>query len=330
MNRRNTRVTSVLLARRARALKLHMNGALAGNGHGLHQARVASRRLREAVPVLTAGVKGTKANKALKKIRRLTKALGAVRELDVTLHVLDDLAAKDTLPRLALEDVRGHVVNERDERRKVMLKRMEDVDLSKLDRRLSSVGEVLASEASEMWRDALAARLLKRSKTLAAAIADAGHVYGPEQLHRVRLAAKKLRYALELANDARVRGAASGPMRVVKRAQDTLGTLHDLQILQTHVAAVQAQPNDRKRPDGGLEIIGRALEDQCRHLHARYVAMIPKLTEAIALTRSQVVPQLAQRSARSRTRPLKMSLKDRPATRRPAARAIAAGAGQQR
>lgn len=329
MNRRNPRVTSVLLARRARALKLHLNGAIAGNGHGVHQARVASRRLREAVPVLTAGVKGTKANKALKKIRRLTKALGAVRELDVTLHVLDELAAKDTLPRLALEEARGHVVNERDERRKVMLKRMEDVDLAKLDRRLSSVGEVLANEPSEIWRDALSARLVKRSKTLASAISDAGHIYGAEQLHRVRIAAKKLRYALELAYDAGLRAAASAPVRVVKRAQDTLGTLHDLQVLQTHVAAVQAQPNDRKRPDGGLDIIARALEDQCRHLHARYVAMIPRLNEAVITTRSVVAPLLAQRSVRGRSRTLKMSLKDRPASRRSAARGIHA-AGQQR
>jgi CHAD domain-containing protein len=329
MNRRNTIVTSVLLARRARALKLHLNGALAGNGHGVHQARVASRRLREAVPVLTAGVKGTKANKALKKIRRLTRALGTVRELDVTLHVLDELAARDTLPRLALEEVRGHVVTERDERRRVMLKRMEQVDLPKLERRLGTVGEVLAREESETWRDALGARLVGRAKALAAAIADAGHVYGPEQLHRVRISAKKLRYALELAHDARIR-AAAGPVRIVKRAQDTLGTLHDLQILQTHVAAVQAQPNGRTLPDGGLDIIGRALEDQCRHLHARYVASIPKLNEAVAAIRAIVVPQLAHRPARARRRPLKMTLKDRPAPKRTTNRAVQAAGGQQR
>ena len=70
-----------------------------GDDTGVHQARVASRRLREAVPVLTPGVKGTKAKKARGKIRRLTQALGTVRELDVTLQLLDELAPRDTLPR---------------------------------------------------------------------------------------------------------------------------------------------------------------------------------------------------------------------------------------
>ncbi len=38
--------------RRARALKRHLPAAIGGDGIGVHQARVASRRLREAVPVL--------------------------------------------------------------------------------------------------------------------------------------------------------------------------------------------------------------------------------------------------------------------------------------
>ncbi len=328
MNRRQPRVTSVLLARRARALKLHLAGALAGHHHGVHQARVASRRLREAVPVLTSGVKRAKAKKALRKIRRLTKALGTVRELDVTLHVLDDLARRDTLPRLALEEVRAHVVTERDERRAAMLERMEQVKLPKLDRRLTAVGAALAESNSEEWRDALGARLLRRAKALASAMDEAGRIYAPEHLHRVRIAAKKLRYAMELASDAGVKAAAA-PVRIVKRVQDTLGTLHDLQILLTHVAAVQVRPSGRTLPEGGLDVIGRALENECRHLHARYVAMIPRLTEAIALTRTTVVPQLARRAAGG-VRPLKMTLRQRPTARRTANRALAAAANQER
>jgi CHAD domain-containing protein len=328
MNRRKPRVTSVLLARRARALKLPLAGAMAGSDRGVHQARVASRRLREAVPVLTSGVKGTKAKKALRKIRRLTKALGTVRELDVTVHVLDDLASRDTLPRLALEEVRAHVVTERDERRAAMLDRMEQVNLPKLDRRLASVSTALAQSDSEAWRDALGARLVSRAKSLAAAMDEAGRIYAPEQLHRVRIAAKKLRYAMELASDTGVK-SASAPVRIVKRVQDALGTLHDLQVLLTHVAAVQVQPSGRTLPEGGLDIIGRALENECRHLHARYVAMIPKLTEAIALTRTTVVPQLAHRTARG-VRPLKMTLRQRPVAKRGASRTLAPAANEER
>jgi CHAD domain-containing protein len=324
MNRTISTVASRLLARRSAALKRHLPGAVDGERHGVHQARVASRRLREAVPVLTSGVKGTKAGKALGKIRRLTTALGTVRELDVTIQILDELVAGDTLPRPALEGVRGRVVTERDARRVVMLKRLHHVNLPKLDRRLTAVGEVLTESGSEAWRDALGARLVKRSKALATAIAAAGHMYAPEQLHQVRIAAKKLRYAMELAVDAGVTSAAA-PVRTVKRAQDTLGRLHDLQVLQSHVAAVQAEPTDRSLPDGGLAIISRALEEECRHLHARYVAAIPKLTDVVKATRAVVVPQLARRA-----RALKMTLKARPAARRAPARAIRPAAGQQR
>jgi CHAD domain-containing protein len=314
MNRRAPRVTSRLLARRASALKRHVSQAVNGRPRGVHQARVASRRLREAVPVLTSGVKNTKAKKARGKIRRLTKALGTVRELDVTLQVLDELAARDSLPRPALEEVRAHVVLERDERRAEMLERIDDVNLEKLDRRLASVVEAVGESDSEEWRDALGSRLVKRAKVLASAIADAGHVYSPEPLHQVRIAAKKLRYAMELALDTGIKAAAA-PLRLVKNAQDTLGRLHDLQVLQTHVAAVQVEPKVRTLPAGGLDILARALEDQCRHLHARYVASIPKLNEVLDATRAVIVPQLAQRASAGR-RALKMTLKPRSSSRR--------------
>ena len=83
----------------------------------MHQARVASRRFREALPVLTDGLQDTKAGKARRKIRRLTQALGTVRELDVTLHLIDELAESPGIPRPALAEVRAHVIEAREERR---------------------------------------------------------------------------------------------------------------------------------------------------------------------------------------------------------------------
>jgi CHAD domain-containing protein len=320
MNRPKTSVASRLLARRAAALKRHVPRAIQGDGHGVHQARVASRRLREALPVLVAGVKGTKSRKSLARIRRLTKTLGTVRELDVTLQILDELVAAENLPRPALEAVRGRVVSERDERRTVMLKRLDHVNMSKLDRRLALVDVIVAEAGSEAWRDALGARLLKRAKALATAMTAAGHMYAPEQLHQVRIAAKKLRYALELGMDAGIK-SASAPVRTVKRAQDTLGRLHDLQVLQTQVVAVQAAPGEHSLPDGGLDVISRSLEDECRHLHARYVAGMSKLADVVETTRKVVVPELAHPA-----RTIKMTLKARPAARRAPARQVAAAA----
>jgi CHAD domain-containing protein len=313
-------VAGRLLAQRAGALKRHLPDAVGGSSHAVHQARVASRRLREAVPVLATGVKGARSRKALGKIRRLTQALGTVRELDVTIQLLDELVAKDMLPRPALEAVRGRVVADLEKRRETMLKRIAHVDLDKLESRLLAMGTLLDETGSEAWRDALGARIVKRSKALSTAIAAAGRLYAPEQLHQVRIAAKKLRYAIELAYDTGVK-PASPAVRIVKRAQDTLGRLHDLQVLQSHVAAVQADTSMHTLPDGGLAIVSRALEEECRHLHAAYVAGIPKLADVIEQARAVIVPALAHRA-----RTLKMSLKTRPPARRPAARSRRAAA----
>jgi CHAD domain-containing protein len=308
MNRRKPRVTTSLLARRARALQRYLPAAIRGDHHGVHQARVATRRLREAVPVLTTGVKGAKTGKARNKIRRLTRALGTVRELDVTLHILDELARRSEIPRHALEDVRAHVVLERDERRGLMLERLEEVNSGKLGRRLRAVGSALSECDVETWREALALRIGKRATRFTAAVQQAGLIYAPERLHRVRIAAKKLRYALELAADGGI-AAAKSPVRALKRAQDVLGRLHDLQILLHHVAEVRAAPPERRgAADGGLDALTRALEEECRHLHGKYLAMYSALPGVSETCHSVVSPQLT-RAARGPSKPLKMSLR---------------------
>ncbi len=308
MNRPKPRVTTALLQRRARDLKRHLPAAISGSGHGVHQARVASRRLRETVPVLSAGLSGSKAGKARRKIRRLTRALGTVRELDVTVTILDELARRQHLPRTALEEVRGHVLAERDRRREIMLERLDAVDMDKLDRRLATVAEALQRSTSTEWRLTLSRRLLRRARRLAAAIDTAGQIYAPERLHQVRIAAKKLKYALEIAADSHAASAASLVSRL-KRTQDNLGRLHDLQVLQTHVASVQAHPPAGRRvAPGGLDVIGQTLEAECRHLHARYVAAAPALLEACEIITHQIAPHLAVQSRARRARPVKMAL----------------------
>jgi CHAD domain-containing protein len=324
MNRAKPRVTKVLLERRARALKRHLKAAVDGDGTGVHHARVASRRLREAVPVLATGLKGSQAGKARRKIKKLTRALGVVRESDVTLTVLDELATQGTLPRLALEDVRTHVVEERDKRRSAMLKRVARVNIDKLDRRIASVADALQNAESEDWREPLSARILKRGKALTAAIAEAGQLYNPETLHNVRIAVKKLRYALEIAVETGVAPAAA-PVRLLKRTQDNLGRLHDLQVLQTHVAAVQTAPRE-SLPEGALNTIALAIEDECRHLHGRYIAAVPALTEVVDIAKRTVVPQIVRPKARSRT--LKMTLTGRSRGRSRTTRAAEATGGQ--
>lgn len=301
MMRVTPRVTTALLNTRARALKRQLPLAIEGDDRGVHQARVATRRLREAVPVLTTGLKGSKGRKAAKKLRNLTRAMGSVRELDVTVALIDEFAASNDLSRAALQDVRLHVEEERKLRREAMLGRLGHVNIEKLNRRLASVTEAVAQSDSQAWRQTLAGRLVKRSRRLALRIDEAGQLYAPENLHQVRIAGKQLRYGLELAADSGIKPAVA-LVRELKRVQDVLGRLHDLQVLLTHVAAVQVSAPGRTAPHEGLAAIAGRIEEQCRILHGKYVAAAPKLLDLTAKVRTDVAARLAQ------TRPLKMSL----------------------
>lgn len=304
MSSSTQRPATLLMRRLARTLKRHLTGAAEGDAVGVHQARVTSRRLREAIPVLSTGLRGSKGGKAARKVRRLTRALGTVRELDVTLSLLEALSATPDVSRTAVEEVRATVAREREARRAVMLKRLEAVDHDKLGRRLASVSAALEQATTEPWRKALGSRLLERSRTLTEAMDAAGHMYAPERLHEVRIAAKKLRYGLELAFDAGVK-AAVPHLRTIKRAQELLGTLHDLQILQTHIAATQiGAASARPEARAGLDALAAHVEAQCRHLHGKYLSAGPTLREVPAVVRKAIVPQLAVR----RTRTAKMTL----------------------
>lgn len=302
MNTRTPLHTVRLLHRSASALKKHLPSAISGDDTGVHQARVASRRLREAVPVLSTGLRGSKAGKARRKIRRLTQALGTVRELDVTLSLLDELAQMDGVPRAAVEAVRGRVLAERDEGRQAMLEHLEQLNVDKLHRRLDSVAGALEESDEDGWREALAARVNGRARHLADAVDAAGQMYSAERLHQVRIATKKLRYALEIA--AAVGTASAAPLvRSLKRVQELLGRMHDLDVLLGHVAAVHAtlEPGTGVSHHG-LNKLAQHIEEECRHLHGRYLSGSIALRAIAETITRKVIPDIERPVRRRRVK----------------------------
>jgi CHAD domain-containing protein len=102
-------------------------------------------------------------------------------------------------------------------------------------------------------------------------------VYLPERLHAARIAVKKLRYVLEAAgqlSDTHVRQ----DIVVLRRAQDALGRMHDLQVLVDRVRTVQATvAPPTVAVWRSLDALVRQLDDDCRRLHARYMRARPAL-----------------------------------------------------
>jgi CHAD domain-containing protein len=93
-------------------------------------------------------------------------------------------------------------------------------------------------------------------------------LFDPARLHAVRIAAKKLRYTLEMAGEARAATTAS-LVRTLKRLQEQLGRLHDLQVLLLFARSpeIDAIPRNRKP----LAALRALVERECHREHARYL-----------------------------------------------------------
>jgi CHAD domain-containing protein len=271
----------------------------------LHRARVASRRLRELLPMLQLDT--NTARKLSRRLRKVTSRLGAVRELDVLLLLIDELHASRPARSAALSRVGITVAKKRDEARKRLSSRLPIADMARLGRKLDRVVDVLRSgeessskTAARNWRWAVDARVASRATRLSDAIEAAGAVYLPERLHAVRIAVKKLRYAVELF--AEIGGATTkGDLGTLKRAQDLLGRMHDWQVLMAVVREVQASltpPNLTLWSD--LDALIASLEDDCRHLHARYMRSRDRLAALTERLRTPVEPAAPVRVPASR------------------------------
>ena len=267
---------SELLKKRVDQFTRVLNAVEQGDVRGLHRARVASRRLRELLPMLQLDAEKTR--KLGRRLKRVTTRLGTVRELDVLLLLIDELHVSRRTRSGALGRVGISVAKERDDARKRLSARLPIVGMRRLAQKLDRVADQLrvaeassSKTAARNWRLAVDAQVAGRASRLSAAMAEAGAMYLPERLHAVRIAMKKLRYAFELSTE--LAGARNGAgLNALKRGQDLLGRMHDLQVLLERVRQVQASltpPSVTVWRD--LDALGVSIEDDCRLLHARYM-----------------------------------------------------------
>jgi CHAD domain-containing protein len=112
-------------------------------------------------------------------------------------------------------------------------------------------------------------QVIRRADRLRIAIENAGSLYDGERLHDVRIAAKKLRCVAELRLAGR---RSTADVAILKRMQDLLGRLHDLEVLIAWIREVQASLSP---PDvtawRNLSSLAHALQSDCRMLHAQYM-----------------------------------------------------------
>ena len=259
----------------------HLIGALPGARKGevaaVHRSRVATRRLRAVLPLVDTRL----GRKLSRTIRRLTNALGPVRELDVTLGIIDDLEAQRELPRTAAAALRQAILEERRGLQTALVDEIDRAGLQKTKKKIDAAqqGSPAAPRAVDTptrIADAID-RVGRRAERLRAAIDSAAGLYLPDRLHEVRIGVKKLRYSMEVLRELR-RSRATARLASLKRAQDLLGRMHDLEVLIARTRAVQGSPQaPTLRVSAELDRLVRQLETECRQLHGHYVASRPAL-----------------------------------------------------
>ena len=271
-----TNTSELLIRQRLAAVTRSLPAACLGDVTAIHEARVATRRLREALPLVAAGPSGRKLGRI---VRKLTRALGPVRELDVANLMLDEVSGGREKPRPGVVRLQQVVLEERQRLHRDMVRSIERCDVDKLTRKAIAAAQKHDQETGGKRRQrdthriqVARQRAARRAQRLHAAIENAASIYLPDRLHEVRIAVKKLRYAIEIAQYLS-RSRATARLLALKRAQDLLGRMHDLEVLIARTRAVQGSSTASSlRLSADLDEVVRRLETECRQLHGHYIA----------------------------------------------------------
>ncbi|MGI9033851.1 MAG: CHAD domain-containing protein [Acidimicrobiales bacterium] len=228
-------VVRLALASSVRRILLHDPGMRLGDdSEHVHQARVGTRRLRSDLRTLRPVLVDDWVDPLREELRWLGHALGMVRDADVLSDRLRDQAR--SLPEVdapAVELLLGQLADQRAEAvaglRAVMAG---DRYVELLDRLVTAAQHPhLRPEADERAADVLPRLAAGSWRRLRKAIDELVPEPSAQDLHAVRIAAKRTRYAAE----------AAAPV-IAKRAKALAGAVADLQtVLGDHQDAVVAE-----------------------------------------------------------------------------------------
>jgi CHAD domain-containing protein len=227
----------------------------------------------------TTGIPPALARAMRREIQAFSRALGGVREMDVARQVLRDLADAPRWRPAVLARVDRACERTRRRREKTMIERLADPEVDTVPARLSHLFESARPASKRSGAPTvILARVRRRAAALERALEAAGTMYAIEPLHRLRIAAKKLRYALEIARPGA--GVSIGrEIRLVKDAQTRLGEIHDLQVLQSRVQKAASESGLDRATTRQLADLDRHLETRCRAIHAKFVKSAPRVRD---------------------------------------------------
>ena len=233
-----------------------------GESDAIHAARVATRRLRAAVPLAWADSPKTAWRESAEAIRDFGRDLGRVREVDVVLEQLPGVEARIPTAASALALVRQELARQQMRQHRRLVKDVEKLPLDQLHPKSLVPASGFTVLPDRRWRAAERA-IADHADRLREAIDHASGVYFPNRAHRVRVETKKLRYLLELMGHA---AAAKSAVKRLKRTQDVLGDLHDQQMLLETLRSQDAIGRSER------DAMTASLDARCHELFTEYLS----------------------------------------------------------
>jgi CHAD domain-containing protein len=260
-----------LLGKRLKKAKRKVRAAAKGDAGGVHDLRVAIRKIRAASSVLGDTVTDRAAlRKTNEELKTLFSALGDVRDHDVMVERVTKMAKRRGVEGKRLERLLRELrVDGRRLTKKLRAAMRRDAPENLFDRVARAALRAVADARPDdddhrvLVRHYAASVLLRRYETV---LAYEVVLPAPmDLLHRLRVAIKKLRYAIDFFEDALGSGAAAID-RSLQKAQDQLGELHDHHVALARIARVE-----RKRgPKGAIVEVRIADDEDAKRLLAAF------------------------------------------------------------
>ncbi|HEU4714976.1 MAG TPA: CHAD domain-containing protein [Pyrinomonadaceae bacterium] len=198
---------------------------------GVHSMRVASRRLRSALRDFTPYIRRRDIAALLKQTKAIAASLGEVRDQDVAIAALEKLEkrapAETSVALKQMIHTRAAARDGAREKLKSILHTSNDFATqfsSSIDTATSS-----PKQATVTFLNMSEAVIVERLKELEDLSDSLYKPFEVESLHEMRIAAKRLRYALELFQQCWGRTIA-GYAKQIAAMQKALGDLHDCDV----------------------------------------------------------------------------------------------------